>query len=186
MRKLKIVYRKTADLKPYLKNSRTHSKAQVAQIAAAIREFGWTNPILTDDDGGIIAGHGRLLAAIELDMPEVPTVPLIGLTEPQRRAYVIADNKLAENAGWDDELRNAELSDLSNLGFDLTVLGFSLTELSDLFPTGEAADPGEGDDAGIEYQEQFAIIVMCDDEADQTQKYDDLVAEGFRCKVLVN
>jgi ParB-like chromosome segregation protein Spo0J len=122
--RLKIAYRPVADLIPYARNSRTHSEAQVAQIAASIREFGFTNPVLIDEQAGIIAGHGRVLAAQKLGLAEVPTITLAGLTETQRRAYVIADNKLALNAGWDDKLLAVELSSLQEDGFDLNLTGF--------------------------------------------------------------
>lgn len=109
---------------PYANNSRTHSEEQVAQIAASIREFGFTNPILIDEADGIIAGHGRVLAARKLGMEEVPCIRLGHLSEAQRRAYVIADNKLALNAGWDEELLAVELSSLREVGFDLGLTGF--------------------------------------------------------------
>lgn len=109
---------------PYAKNSRTHSDEQVAQIAASIREFGFTNPVLIDAEDGIIAGHGRVLAARKLGLAEVPCIRLGHLTEAQRRAYVIADNKLALNAGWDEELLAIELSSLREVGFDLGLTGF--------------------------------------------------------------
>lgn len=109
---------------PYANNSRTHSEEQVAQIAASIREFGFTNPILIDEADGIIAGHGRVLAARKLGLAEVPCIRLGHLTETQRRAYVIADNKLALNAGWDEELLAVELSSLREVGFDLGMTGF--------------------------------------------------------------
>lgn len=128
---IKIVTRKTAELTPYARNSRTHSSEQVAQIAASIEEFGFANPILTDDDGGVIAGHGRLKAAIQLGLDSVPTIPLIGLTDAQKRAYVIADNQLALNAGWDEDLLRAELAELVCGEFDLSLLGFADTELAD-------------------------------------------------------
>lgn len=117
---------------PYARNSRTHSEEQVAQIAASIREFGFTNPILVDAEGGIIAGHGRVLAARKLGMTKVPVIELSHLTEAQRRAYVIADNKLALNAGWDEELLRIELDELDELGFDLELTGFSLEEIEDI------------------------------------------------------
>jgi hypothetical protein len=98
--RLAVEYRPAAGLIPYAKNARTHSDAQVAQIAASIREFGWTNPVLVDGENGIIAGHGRLLAARKLGMSTVPVIELAGLTEAQKRAYIIADNKMALNAGW--------------------------------------------------------------------------------------
>lgn len=136
---IKVQQRKVADLIPFARNSRTHSEAQVAQIAASIREFGWTNPILTDGANGIIAGHGRLQAARKLGFTEVPTIPLDGLTDAQKRAYVIADNKLALNAGWDMELLSSEIEGLKDEDFDLALLGFSDDELAALL-----ADKTEG------------------------------------------
>jgi len=117
---------------PYAKNSRTHDDAQVAQIAASIKEFGWTNPILVDNDKGVIAGHGRLLAARKLGMDKVPTIELKDMTEAQKKAYVIADNKLALNAGWDTNFLSLELQELKNQDFDLTLLGFDNKELDAL------------------------------------------------------
>jgi DNA modification methylase len=117
---------------PYAKNSRTHDDAQVAQIAASIKEFGWTNPILVDGDKGVIAGHGRLLAARKLGMAKVPTIELKDMTEAQKKAYVIADNKLALNAGWDTNFLSLELQELKDQDFDLTLLGFDNKELDAL------------------------------------------------------
>ena len=117
------------DLTPYDRNSRTHSSEQVSQIAASIREFGFTNPVLVGEDGTIIAGHGRVLAALEIGMSQVPCLRITGLSDEQRRAYIIADNKLALNAGWDDELLKLELGELRDLGFDLGVVGFDRSEL---------------------------------------------------------
>ncbi len=122
-----------ADLVPYTSNSRTHSDEQVAQIAASIREFGFNNPILTDGENGIIAGHGRLLAARKLGMKEVPTIELSHLTKNQRKAYIIADNKLALNAGWDMEMLSLEMGDLKDEGFDLSLIGFDDNELANIF-----------------------------------------------------
>jgi DNA modification methylase len=117
---------------PYAKNSRTHDDAQVAQIAASIKEFGWTNPILVDGDKGIIAGHGRLMAARKLKMDKVPVIELNGMTDAQKKAYVIADNRLALNAGWDNAMLTIELQDLENDGFDLFLMGFDKDELDAL------------------------------------------------------
>ena len=117
---------------PYAKNSRTHNDAQVAQLAASIKEFGWTNPILVDGDKGVIAGHGRLLAARKLGYDKVPVIELKHMTEAQKRAYVIADNKLALNAGWDNNFLALELQDLKDQDFDLTLLGFDNKELDAL------------------------------------------------------
>jgi hypothetical protein len=109
---------------PYARNSRTHSDEQVAQVAASIREFGFTNPILIDAQDGIIAGHGRVMAARKLGLEEVPCIRLGHLTEMQKRAYIIADNKLALNSGWDEEMLGIELSDLREENFDLALIGF--------------------------------------------------------------
>ena len=129
-----IVSRKVDALIPYIRNSRTHSDAQVAQIAASVREFGWTNPVLVDGENGIIAGHGRVLAARKLGMEEVPCIELAGLSDTQRRAYIIADNKLALNAGWDDELLAIEFSELADAGFDNLLTGFTQDEIDALTP----------------------------------------------------
>jgi len=120
------------DLLPYAKNSRTHSNEQVAQIAASIKEFGFNNPVLIDREGTIIAGHGRVMAARKLGLAEVPTIRLGHLNENQRKAYVIADNRLALNAGWDTEMLALELTDLKNEDFDLSLLGFDDDELAKL------------------------------------------------------
>lgn len=120
------------ELLPYAKNSRTHSDEQTAQIAASIKEFGFTNPVLIDNENQIIAGHGRILAARKLKMKEVPCIRLGYLTETQKKAYVIADNKLALNSGWDEELLALEIADLKDEDFDISLLGFSDDELADL------------------------------------------------------
>ena len=136
---LNIEYVKRDQLIPYINNSRTHDARQVKQIAASIKEFGFTNPILIDEDNGIIAGHGRLLAADLLGMDEVPTITLKGLTEAQRKAYVIADNQLALNAGWDLDSLKVELDRLAELDFDIDLLGFEDDFLSSLLD-----EPTEG------------------------------------------
>ena len=119
---------------PYAKNSRTHSEAQIAQIAASIKEFGFRNPILVDGNG-VIAGHGRLLAARKLNLKQVPTIDCSDLTEPQKKAYIIADNKLAMNAGWDGELLALEMEELLKGNFNLELLGFTEGELDELLDT---------------------------------------------------
>jgi site-specific DNA-methyltransferase (adenine-specific) len=129
---LNVKYRKVEDLIPYVNNSRKHSDEQVAQISASIKEFGWTNPILIDGTNSIIAGHGRLMAARKLKMDEVPTIELDHLTDTQRKALVIADNKLALNADWDNTLLTIELDDLLKDGFALDILGFNQDELAAL------------------------------------------------------
>lgn len=139
MEKREIIYKKTKDLIPYARNSRTHSDEQVAQISASIKEFGFTNPILIDEDGLIIAGHGRVQAAQRLKLDEVPAIVLEYLTEAQKKAYVIADNKLALNAGWDFDMLKVEFNDLIDMDFDLSLIGFDGKELNQIL-----ADPTEG------------------------------------------
>lgn len=142
-----------SSLIPYARNSRTHSDSQVAQIAASIKEFGFTNPVLIDEQGGIIAGHGRVLAAQKLGLKTVPAITLSHLTEIQRKAYVIADNKLALNAGWDDELLRLEFAELEQAGFDLELTGFSLDEIDALEVT-EVAEGLTDEDAVPEAPEE--------------------------------
>ncbi|TPQ51011.1 DNA methylase [Prosthecomicrobium hirschii] len=149
MSNLQIAYRPVGSLIPYARNARTHSDDQIAQIAASIREFGWTNPILIDDDGGIIAGHGRLLAARQLGMAEVPTITLAGLSETQKRALVIADNKLALNAGWDDELLAVELQALIDQGYEAAITGFSEAEIDQLIAAATATETGHTDEDAV-------------------------------------
>src|SRR5262245_54749402 len=132
-------------LVPYDRNPRTHSDDQVAQIAASIVEFGFTNPVLVDSDNGIVAGHGRLRAARRLGLTEIPVIPLDHLTEEQRRAYVIADNKLAENAGWDTKLLHEEIEALASLDYNLQVLGFSDQELGEIRADLEEPEDGATD-----------------------------------------
>ena len=141
-----IVSRKVEALIPYARNSRTHSDAQVAQIAASVREFGWPNPVLVDGQNGIIAGHGRVLAARKLGMDDVPCIELAGLTDTQRRAYIIADNKLALNGGWDDELLAVELGELNAADFDMALIGFDAAGLALAMGLGADFEPGSEDD----------------------------------------
>jgi DNA modification methylase len=139
---------------PYAKNSRTHDDAQVAQIAASIKEFGWTNPILVDGDKGIIAGHGRLMAARKLGMTKVPVIELKDMTEAQKKAYVIADNRLALNAGWDNSMLTIELQDLEDEGFDLSLTGFDKDELDALLNPITETDGLTDEDAVPEVPEE--------------------------------
>jgi ParB-like chromosome segregation protein Spo0J len=129
---LTIQYKKIEQLIPYARNSRTHSDAQVAQIAASIKEFGWTNPVLMDGNNGIIAGHGRVLAARVLGQTDIPTIELSHMTDIQKRAYIISDNKLALNAGWDEEVLGLEIAELKEFDFDLGLTGFSTDEINAL------------------------------------------------------
>jgi 16S rRNA G966 N2-methylase RsmD len=129
---LNVKYISIMDLLPYKNNARTHSDEQITQIAASIKEFGFLNPVIVDGENGIIAGHGRVMAAKKLGMTELPAVEASHLTDAQRRAYIIADNKLALNAGWDDEMLRVEFAELEEAGFDLDLTGFSLDEIGAL------------------------------------------------------
>ena len=136
-----------ADLIPYARNSRTHSDAQVAKLAASIKEFGFLNPIITDGANGIVAGHGRVMAAQKLGLDTLPCVEAGHLTEAQKRAYIIADNRMALDAGWDNDLLKIELQDLDGEGFDLSLTGFDIEELTQLFDEPNF-EPGTEDDQG--------------------------------------
>jgi len=165
-------------LTPYARNSRTHSPEQIAKVAASIREFGFTNPVLIDADGGIIAGHGRVMAAQSLGMDTVPCIRLSHLSDAQKRAYIIADNKLALNSGWDEDILALELKDLGELGFDLELTGFELGDIDQLLAQLDATPEGETDaDAVPEVQAEVVTQpgdvwllgkhrIMCGDSTD--------------------
>jgi len=140
-----VVQRSVSSLIPYARNSRTHSDEQVAQIAASIKEWGWTTPVLTDEEGMIIAGHGRVLAARKLGLKEIPVMVATGWTDAQKKAYVLADNQLALNAGWDMDLLKVEVQELDGLDFDLDLIGFDDKTLAGLLndPTEGETDPDE-------------------------------------------
>ncbi len=176
---LKIEYVATDDLIPYINNSRTHSESQIKQIAASIREFGFTNPILIDDQSTIIAGHGRVMAAQLLGLDDVPTITLEDLSEAQRKAYVIADNKLALNAGWDIDALSIEINQLADLDFDLNILGFDIEELTSILDgEKEGTEPKEES-----YSEIFNIVIECKDEEEQEKIFNRLDTEGYKCRV---
>lgn len=164
------------DLIPYINNARTHSDEQVTQIASSIREFGFINPIIIDDKNNVIAGHGRLLASKKLGLKEVPTVLVDHLTDTQRKAYVLADNQLALNAGWDDELLKLELAQLDDVGFDLELLGFDLKGLDDVFENENKTDLSDS-------ETKYQIIIKCEDEIAQENAYEYLTQKGYSCQV---
>jgi len=180
MADLEIQYLLDTDLVPYENNSRTHSQQQVDQIKRSMREFGFTNPILIDEHNGIIAGHGRLQAAQELDIKLVPTITLKGLTEAQRKAYVIADNQLALNAGWDFDALNVEINNLDLLNFDLNILGFNDQELANIIDGLEKIAPELKEES---YSQIFNLVVSCSDETEQEKIYNELTAKGYKCQV---
>mgnify|MGYP003630690925 CR=1 FL=1 len=145
---LKVVYQKTADIIPYINNPRQHAEEQITHLAASIKEFGFTNPILIDEKKTVIAGHGRLLAAKRINLIEVPTIQLIGLTNAQRKAYVIADNQMGLTSSWIDDLLKVNLQELDELDFDLSLLGWG----SNLPEFVEAPDYGILDSEDLEDQ----------------------------------
>jgi DNA modification methylase len=145
---------------PYARNARTHSDEQVAQIAASIKEWGWTTPVLVDEDGGIIAGHGRTLAAQRLKMTEVPVMVAKGWSDAKKRAYVIADNRLALNAGWDNDMLALELAEIKELGFDLDLTGFAADEIAALMPV--EIEPGKTDEDAVPEVPEQPVTVLGD------------------------
>jgi ParB-like chromosome segregation protein Spo0J len=180
----------TDALIPYARNSRTHSPEQVEQLGRSIQQFGFTNPVLIDEHNTLIAGHGRVMAAQRIGLEVVPAIRLLHLTDAQRRAYVIADNKLAEQAGWDMGTLAREVEDLMAESFDVQLLGFGDDELAALLdlpaeePEQDAPTPAP--EKPFNYQEKYAVLVDCKDEAHQAEVYDKLAAQGYTCKVLVN
>ena len=151
---------------PYARNSRSHSDAQVAQVAASIREFGFTNPVLIDGADGIIAGHGRVLAARKLGLDKVPCIRLVHLSETQKRAYIIADNKLALNAGWDEEMLALELAELREVDFDMQITGFDEAELGE-FDVVEAEMPTLADGDKQPFQQK--TFTLHDEQAEDVE-----------------
>ena len=182
MTKLKITYKPVADLIPYARNSRTHSDAQVAQIAASIKEFGWTNPVLLDGDNGIIAGHGRVMAAQKLGETQVPTIELGHLNPNQKRAYIIADNKLALNAGWDEQMLALEIQDLKDVGYDLELLGFDLNELHSIDDNDDEKDEKEINSPIDENRN--LLMIECKGERELEVLFEEMQQRGFECKIL--
>lgn len=175
MNKIEVVYKNIDELIPYINNSRTHSDAQVAQIAASIKEFGWTNPVLMDGDNGIIAGHGRVLAARKLGHTEIPVIELEHLNDVQKRAYIIADNKLALNAGWDEDILALELKDIENLGFDLSIIGFDEAEIN---------QKENNDDVIINDESRNLLMIELSSEQELQTIFDEMKERGFECKIL--
>lgn len=176
----KVERRLVAELIPYARNARTHSDAQVAQIAASITEWGWTTPVLVDETGSIIAGHGRVMAARKLGLEDVPVMVASGWSEAQKKAYVLADNQLALNAGWDIDLLKIEIGDLDAEGFNLDLVGFDQIELAKFFDQESIFDK---DLKEQEYKEVFNIIIECQDETEQEKIFNRLDTEGYKCRI---
>ncbi len=173
---LVVSKRSVDDLIPYVNNAKQHSDNQIDLLAGSIKEFGFNNPILIDGDNGIIAGHGRLLAAQKLGMTEVPVIELAHLTETQKKAYVLADNRLGEvGTNWDMELVNIELESLIEDEFDIDLTGFN-------FDSGDEAEESEGD-YDLDKKE-YLLIVDCDSEHDQGKLFDDLSSKGYKVRPI--
>ena len=189
-RGLEIVYRPIIGIRRYDRNSRTHGAKQIARLEASLQRFGWVNPlVLADDD--LLAGHARLTAAENLhrrggsiarhaDLSIVPTIDVSAMSASERRAYIIADNKLAEDAGWDNELLRLELEDLKGDGFDLSLTGFSTLELGTLFGLDEGRQRPKLAE-GLTFQ----VVVDCRDEADQASLLADFAARGLKVRALI-
>lgn len=169
-------------LKPYANNPKDHPPGQVAQIVASVLEYGWTIPILVDEEGEIIAGHGRLLAAIELELTEVTVIVARGWTEAQKRAYRIADNRLTELGDWNEDALGIEFAALNDAGFALELTGFDPAATALLLgtPVDEIGTP-----PASSYREQYGVIVVCADADEQERVYAELKAAGHDCRVVV-
>jgi hypothetical protein len=172
--------RSVESLIPYARNARTHSEEQVAQLAASIKEWGWTTPVLVDEDGQIIAGHGRVMAARKLGIDEIPVMIARGWTEAQRRAYVLADNKLALNSGWDMDLLKVELQDIGEMSFDLDKIGFSVGEMTAFFDEPKEQKKKNIEDSFIKNE----MLLTFQTEEQMQDWYNKAELEGIECKIL--
>lgn len=174
------------ELRMYSRNARTHSGEQVRRIAQSIQEFGFLNPILLDSaTREIIAGHGRLLAARELGLETVPVVIYNHLTDTQRRAYTLADNKLALDAGWDEELLKLELDELKLDDFDLDIIGFEDFSFGDDIKNDfQPSLPKDKEEKSLDYKAKYEIIVICENEDEQQDLFDEFKTRDIKCKIL--
>ncbi len=179
------VERKPIDwLQPYPQNARVHSPEQIEQLRVSLKTYGWTIPVLAREDGTIIAGHGRVDAAILEGMTEIPVIVATGWSEEQCRAYAIADNQITLNSAWDNALLGAELQDLSALGVDIEALGFEPVELQTLLD-GPKEDNNLPAVTGDAAEEQFCVLVTCESEDAQKQTYEHLSGElGLQCRLM--
>lgn len=182
MKEHKYTKKNIDDLIPYANNSRTHSEEQTNQVASSIKEFGFTNPILIDDQGGIIAGHGRVLAAKKLGLKELPCVELVGLTESQKKAYVIADNQLALNSGWDLDKLKLEIDTLSDMDFNLDLLGFDDNFLDGLLMVNENYQEKEHKE--IIDTKEFNLVITCENENEQEKLYIELSGQNYDIRIM--
>lgn len=178
---LVVVYQDVKKINAYVNNSRTHTPEQINQVASSIREFGFTNPILIDEQHNVIAGHARLEAAISLSMNEVPCIILHGLTELQKRAYLIADNQLALNAGWDLDILRAEIEALELNEFDIDLLGFDEDFFKD--PVNEVTDSKKPSKEQV-LETKLVVEVEVADEFQQEEIFNELSGRGYQCRIL--
>lgn len=180
--KLKMITsdKKVSELIPYANNARIHSEQQVKQIAASIQEFGFINPVIIDKSNGIIAGHGRVMAAELLGIEEVPCVIVEGLTEAQKKAYILADNQLALNASWDYEMLKIEVERIQELDFDVEVIGFDDDIFNIFYPKDSEQSPVV-EDEGFD---SFDVLVSFESEFEQKDFYEKIKSEGMKCKII--
>ena len=177
----KIERKKVDDLIPYARNARTHSDEQVAQLAASIKEWGWTTPVLVDEDGEIIAGHGRVMAARKLNIDEIPTMTATGWSKAQKQAYVLADNQLPQNAGWDVDLLSVEMKDLDSEGFDLSLIGFDADYLTSIM-YGDQSETNSGN--MVTDENKHIILIELSDEMQCQTLYEEFEQRGLNCKLM--
>lgn len=192
---MKIVNKNLDLIVPYVNNARTHSDIQIDQIAASLVEFGWANPLLVHN-GSLVAGHGRLRAAKKLrdagilipnwaNNKEAPTIDLSHLSDTQRKAYILTDNRIALSGGWDNDLLSLEMGALHDDGFDLKITGFDPGEIANLFGIELDETAGDEDSPKDNYSQQYGVIAMCDSEAHQEEVYNKLAEMGYNVKVVV-
>lgn len=184
MTTLKIIYRRINELKQHENNARTHSTEQIEQIVNSINEFGWTNPILIDEYDVIIAGHGRLEAAIKLGIEDVPCIILSGLSETQKRAYLIADNQLALNAGWNLDILQSEIEALKLDNFDIDLLGFNQSDLDKIFPNEVSEINHDNYLLDKSLENKIIVEIEVKSESEQEQLYNEMKERGYTCRLL--
>mgnify|MGYP003287191320 CR=1 FL=1 len=179
--KMKYEMRNVDELIPYARNARTHSPEQVTKLASSIKEFGFINPVIISDDGGVLAGHGRIMAAKKLGIEKVPCVIESHLTDAQKKAYILADNRLALDAGWDEEMLKLELNELKDLCFDIELTGFEEKELNQLVSSEneEMKLPDE-----VDFKQDLEIIISCESPEQQESLFNEFEERGLKCRVL--
>lgn len=182
-KKLKIEYKKTDDLIPYVNNSRVHTITQINQVAASIKEFGFINPVVVDKDNGIVAGHCRIEAAKKLDMEQVPTISVEYLTPIQVKALIIADNKLAENSEFDNNILELELRGLMEEGFETEVLGFDSEELNKILSIDDEPITEEEEKEIVDNVE-YMVVCEFEDELTQQQFFEEMEQREIQCKIM--